>query len=44
MIGIFGRNDFNDGKCRTSSGNIENYGDVNQVSLNIKHLLPFYLV
>lgn len=27
----FGPNDFNDGKCRTSSGNIENYNDVNQV-------------
>jgi len=23
--------DFNDHKCRTSSGNIENYGDANQV-------------
>ncbi|KAG5285028.1 hypothetical protein AALO_G00033260 [Alosa alosa] len=23
--------DFNDGKCRTGSGNIENYGDANQV-------------
>jgi len=27
----FGPNDFNDGKCRTASGNIENYADVNQV-------------
>ena len=27
----FGPNDFNDKKCRTSSGNIENYNDVNQV-------------
>ena len=27
----FGPNDFNDGKCKTSSGNIENYNDVNQV-------------
>lgn len=27
----YGPNDFNDGKCRTSSGNIENYNDVNQV-------------
>jgi alpha-amylase len=27
----FGSNDFNDAKCKTSSGNIENYGDVNQV-------------
>lgn len=24
--------DFNDGKCYTGSGNIENYGDANQVS------------
>jgi alpha-amylase len=29
--GIFSRSDFNDGKCKTGSGNIENYGDVNQV-------------
>ena len=29
--GIYSRSDFNDGKCKTSSGNIENYGDVNQV-------------
>ena len=27
----YGRNDFNDDKCYTSSGNIENYGDANQV-------------
>ena len=27
----FSRNDFNDANCRTASGNIENYGDVNQV-------------
>lgn len=27
----FSANDFNDKKCRTSSGNIENYGDANQV-------------
>lgn len=24
--------DFNDGNCYTASGNIENYGDANQVS------------
>ena len=29
--GIYSRNDFNDGKCKTASGNIENYGDLNQV-------------
>jgi len=28
---MYGRSDFNDGKCRTASGNIENYADVNQV-------------
>jgi len=27
----YGPNDFNDAKCRTGSGNIENYNDVNQV-------------
>jgi len=27
----FGGSDFNDNKCRSSSGNIENYNDVNQV-------------
>ena len=27
----YGRNDFNDDKCYTASGNIENYGDANQV-------------
>lgn len=27
----FSHSDFNDHKCRTGSGNIENYGDANQV-------------
>ena len=27
----FSKADFNDNKCRTGSGEIENYGDVNQV-------------
>jgi alpha-amylase len=29
----FGSPDFNDGQCKTSSGNIENYNDANQVRL-----------
>ena len=31
----YSRNDFNDDKCYTSSGNIENYGDATQVQLNV---------
>jgi alpha-amylase len=27
----FGRNDFNDGKCKSSSGNIENYNNAQEV-------------
>lgn len=30
--------DFNDYKCRTGSGNIENYGDANQVMSVTQHL------
>lgn len=34
--------DFNDGKCKTSSGEIENYNDVYQVRLLCSRLLLFY--
>ena len=27
----YGRNDFNDAKCKSASGNIENYNDIYQV-------------
>jgi len=35
--------DFNDGKCHTASGDIENYGDMYQVTLcgSILLLFPF---
>lgn len=32
--------DFNDNKCRTGSGNIENYGDPNQVMNHSGQKLP----
>ena len=38
----YSRNDFNDDKCYTSSGNIENYGDATQVKLDVRTLTKSY--
>lgn len=35
--------DFNDGKCQTGSGEIENYGDIYQVTFSGKSLKSFFL-
>lgn len=35
--------DFNDGKCHTGSGNVENYGDANQVTSPGKFFNFFFL-